>query len=849
VPKYPNLQKNIAPRGKLRLAREAAGWSQHEFGKQLGGVTQVTISRWESGETTPSPHYRKLLCDLLRKTSQELDLDPSTEELPDLEYAAIFDSLIPPPSRMPVVGREREIALLKQHLWAKKQAVITAVNGLPGVGKTTLAVALAHDKEIRAHFYDGILWVGLGTTPNIVAHLSRWGTLLGLPESHASSRNVEQLALTVRSMIGARRMLLVIDDAWKLEDALIFQIGGTQCVHLVTTRIPSLATALASGAPLVLNELNPEQSLDLLHVLAPQVVEHEIQRVRTFVQAVGGLPLALTLAGNYLRLQTASGQVRRISAALEQLSHMETRLHLSEPRSPAERHPSLPFEQPLSLHAMISLTDQHLSIQARTTLYSLSVLPAKPESFSEEAALAISGCPLSSLDELLDAGLLESVNQRYTFHQTITDYARLHLESLQPQEALIAYALAFVKAHQIDYELLDQEYSTILVALETAYVLKKQGELIDLACAFAPFLFLRSDYEGIHLHLDRAYHAALALNDQPGIVNILLHLGELAGRQGEYAQSRDILQKGLDLSRRLEDSEQTCAFLAAQGHALWKLGDDTRANEVLQEGLTLARTTQHVKRTGEILALLGAVLEQQGNYEQSEAYHHEGLALARQSGDRQQICKLLSELGVCLAVQGKIVEAETFMQEGLTLARQIRNYENMCAGLINLGDIVRLVRQDYEQAEKLLKEGLLLARKIGRREWACSALVNLAELDIDRGHYESANVSLEECSGEAAKLNILRLSSIMTFYRGVVALSLGQTEKAIAFFHELEQMIPDDDLELQTLLHYGHARLAASQGKMEQAQLLAEASAAAFEDAGNYRFREIRRWLKSIQML
>jgi tetratricopeptide (TPR) repeat protein len=189
------------------------------------------------------------------------------------------------------------------------------------------------------------------------------------------------------------------------------------------------------------------------------------------------------------------------------------------------------------------------------------------------------------------------------------------------------------------------------------------------------------------------------------------------------------------------------------------------------------------------------------------------------------------------------------MQEGLTLARPIRNYENMYAGLLNLGDIIRLVHQDYEQAKSLLQEGLLLARKIGQREWACSALVNLAELDIDRGHYESANVSLEECSGEAAKLNILRLSSIMTFYRGVVALSLGQTEKAIAFFHELEQMIPDDDLELQTLLHYGHARLAASQGKMEQAQLLAEASAAAFEDAGNYRFREIRRWLKSIQML
>ena len=849
MPKYPILQKKITPRGKLRFAREVAGWSQNELGKRLGGVTQVTISHWENGETTPSPHYRKQLCDLLKKNPHELDLEPSTEELPGLEHAAIFDSLIPPLPRMPMVGREHEMALLKQHLWATKEAVSIAINGLPGVGKTTLAVALAHDKEIRTHFYDGILWVGLGTTPNIVAHLNRWRMLLGLPESHPTGENVEQLALSIRNIIGMRRMLLVIDDAWKLEDALIFHIGGPQCAHIITTRTPSLATALASDTPLVLNELNPEQSLDLLHGLAPQIVEHENQRVRSFVQVVGGLPLALTLAGNFLRLQTTSGQARRVNAALEQLNQTETRLHLSEPRSPAERHPSLPFEQPLSLHTMISLTDQHLSAQARTMLYALSVLPAKPESFSEGAALAISASPLSILDELLDTGLLESIDQRYTFHQTIADYARLHLESLQPQERLIAYAFAFVKAHSIDYELLDQEYSTILVALEAAHTLNKQEELIGLACAFAPFLLLRGDYERTHLHLDRAYHAALALGDQSSFVNTLLHLGELAGRQGDYTRSRDILQQGLDLSRPLEDSERTSAFLAAQGHTLWKLGDYAQATMILQEGLTLARTMNHAKRTCEMLAMLGAVLEQQGNYEQSETCYREGLALAQQSGDRQQICRMLLELGVSLAVQGKASEAETLMQEGLALARQICNYENMCAGLLNLGDIVRFVSQDYEQAEAFIQEGFALARKIGLREWACAALVNLAEIEMDRGQYASASVYLEECNAEAEQLNIVRLSSIVKFCQGVVALSLGQTEHAIACLYEMEQMIPDDDLELQTLLRYGQARLAASQGNMQQAQHLGEVSAAAFENAGNYRFHEIKRWLTSIQVI
>ena len=79
---------------------------------------------------------------------------------------------------------------------------------------------------------------------------------------------------------------------------------------------------------------------------------------------------------------------------------------------------------------MIAVSDQNLHSEARSTLYALSVLPCKPASFSQEAALAIAACSLDALDALIEMGLLEKTGDgRYMQHQTIADYAQTHLSS------------------------------------------------------------------------------------------------------------------------------------------------------------------------------------------------------------------------------------------------------------------------------------------------------------------------------------------------------------------------------------------------------------------------------------
>ncbi len=490
----------VAPNPQLKRAREQHGWSQEYVGREIG-TDAFTVSRWERGVTVPSPHYRQKLCTLFDANAVELGLVPGEkDEVPSSELAVspssapvvafppnspsivpapILDPAIPPiaAGMHDLVGRDDLLNSLKQQLLVQGRAGLTALHGLPGVGKTALATTLAHDEEIQTAFSDGILWVGLGYEPDVLGLLSRWGTLLNcVPTDLAQRSRPDSWAAHIHAAIGRRRMLLVIDDAWEIADALAFQVGGPNCTHLITSRFPEIARRFAPDNVIVVRELDNTDGRLLLMRLAPEVVQAEPQEAQALVTAVGGLPLALTLLGNFLRAQAHSGQPRRLRAALEKLRRADERMRLNEPQALVGGHPSLSIGAPLSLQAVIGISDQQVSEDAHAALRALAVFPPKPNSFSEEAAAAVSALPVEILDELTDAGLVESIGpERYTLHQTIADYARTHLTDEGVVERLITYYVAYVEAHATDYTALD-ESNNIFAALEAAFERKMLPE-------------------------------------------------------------------------------------------------------------------------------------------------------------------------------------------------------------------------------------------------------------------------------------------------------------------------------------------------------------------------------------
>lgn len=503
-----------------------AGLSQDDLANLLG-TNASTISGWERGEHQPSAFFREKMCSTLNMSADELGFLPSEESsIP----APIYDPSIP--LQTVLIGMNEHLIQLRQHMQGSKKDC-TVLLGLPGVGKTALAAALTYDQKIRRYFSHGILWAGLGPQPDITGLLSHWGKLLDIvPPTLVNVPTKEAWTEALHNAIGNRSLLLIIDDVWSVEDALYCQVGGPNCSYLLTTRFPTIAHHVSIDGITKIEPLNMRQSMDLLRLLAPGVLEREREKAQKLVTAVGGLPLALTLIGNYVRKQSYSGQPRRIQTALQRLSDAAGRLQLSEPRAPFDPHPSLPIGNQLSLQAIIAISDQQLTEEEQKVLYALSIFPPKPHTFSEAAALAVTISSIEILDALVDAGLLESYNEdRYNMHQTIVDYARLQLQGHEVHERLIVYALSVVRQLQTHPHLLENEWSTILAALECAYELQKHAELVYMEQVFIPFLLVQGMSILAQQHIQRMMETAMTIEDDDSVAHAHQFREDLKQRQ------------------------------------------------------------------------------------------------------------------------------------------------------------------------------------------------------------------------------------------------------------------------------------------------------------------------------
>ncbi len=473
------------PNMYLRCEREQHGWSRAYVAKQIGLADPKTVGRWERGISSPNSHFRQKLCQLFEKEADELGLlhtsmrssyEPSANQFSSDQIFAhlyprtpLYDLAIPPSGRTAFVGRTEQLYDLKQRLCARKRFSSMALYGLPGVGKTSLVTELVDDQDVHTYFRDGMLWASIGPKPDLPGLLRRWGTLLGIVVDREKLASTQDWLEAIHTAIGRLHLLLVIDDVWEIEDALSLKIGGSHCTYLLTTRFPKIAIQFAGREAVRVCELSEEDGLTLLAQFVPSLVTHEPGTLRALVQSVGALPLILTLMGKYLHLQTYNGQPRRLQAALDYLHSPEERLRITEPQAPLERHTNLPAGISLSLQAVIEASDAVLDETMRCAFYALSVFPAKPNSFSEEAALKVCAASWEVLDKLTDFGLLESCEPgRYTLHPTLTDYASTKHLDRTVEERMVEYFACYIQKYQTDDEMQALEQHNVFAALRIA---------------------------------------------------------------------------------------------------------------------------------------------------------------------------------------------------------------------------------------------------------------------------------------------------------------------------------------------------------------------------------------------
>ena len=136
------------------------------------------------------------------------------------------------------VRRPAEFEALKGKLLDAKGdavAISAALKGAGGYGKTTLAKALAHDPDIQDAYFDGVLWVELGEKPdNLLGVIADLITILtGAPPGLAT---INAAAAALGEALGERRILMIVDDAWREQDLRPFLQGGRNTTRLITIR-------------------------------------------------------------------------------------------------------------------------------------------------------------------------------------------------------------------------------------------------------------------------------------------------------------------------------------------------------------------------------------------------------------------------------------------------------------------------------------------------------------------------------------------------------------------------------------------------------------------------------------
>ncbi|GAB1542385.1 hypothetical protein NUACC21_50590 [Scytonema sp. NUACC21] len=182
--------------------------------------------------------------------------------------------------------------------------VVSAIHGLGGIGKSTLAAALAHAPDVLERFPDGVLWATLGQEPNVLSLLTSWVQALG--DYDFPCTNLHAVSHHLRSLLHKKAALLVVDDVWDYTHALPFRVGGSECRVLITTRNAEIARYLdATLYPLKV--MTEEQALKLLADYIKKRNNNQFnfkgieeEKVLALAKAVEYLPLALELAASQI---------------------------------------------------------------------------------------------------------------------------------------------------------------------------------------------------------------------------------------------------------------------------------------------------------------------------------------------------------------------------------------------------------------------------------------------------------------------------------------------------------------------------------------------------------------------
>jgi tetratricopeptide (TPR) repeat protein len=660
-------------------------------------------------------------------------------EIEAVSQVRVQDSL--PPDLAGFTSRTGELNRLRHAARAGEAVVISAIEGMAGVGKTQLAVHAGHLLHQQRPF-DRVLFVNLrGFDPaqppaDPAAVLDGFLRLLGMPGQQIP-HTLDARVAAYRDRLAGTQTLVVLDNAATTEQVRPLLPATPGCLTLVTSR--RSLTDLHPATHLTVDVFTPDEALAFLAQAVPDIpVGQDPHAAARIARRCGYLPLALGLVIGHIR--DTSGWT---------LTDHADRLD--------ERHHDRRLDTGVEL--ALNLSYQHLPSQRRRLLRLTALHPG--QDLDAYAAAALTDTDLPTAQDLLhhlhrDHLLQQAAPGRYTFHDLIRVYATIRAtDEDRPPERRTALTRLF------DYYL-----ATTATAMNTLHPAEAHRRpAIPPAGTPTPDL---TDPDTARGWLDTERPTLVAIAAHTASHGWPTHTTRLARTLfryldgGHHTDALTVHGHAHHAARHTGDPAEQAHALTNLGAAYFRLGRPGPAAEHYQQALDLFRHAGDLAGQARTLNNLGTIVERSGHYRRATDHCTQALTLFRQTGDRTGEARALTNLGYLEGRLGRHRPAVEHHEQALTLCRQAGNRNGEADTLIGLGDAeVRSGR--YGPAGEHLLQALTLYRQLGNRNGEAWTLDSLGTLHTHLGqpdqatehHQQALTISREtgDRDGEAWALN------------------------------------------------------------------------------------------------
>ncbi|GIG01161.1 AfsR/SARP family transcriptional regulator [Catellatospora citrea] len=572
-----------------------------------------------------------------------------------------------PPELSLFVGRTAELAALGELAadhgdGARSGPPVVAIDGMGGVGKSTLATHFAH--RIADRFTDGQLYLDLLGDQNEHDSLQPGDTLrsllfaLGVTAAHLPDTFDARLG-KYRSLTAGKRMLVLLDNVRDSAQVRPLLPNSHASLVLVTSRRPLLGLAAFDGAHLMrLHVPDRSSAQQLLQLRLPgpghRTAEHGAL-LDEIIELCGRLPLALAVlaarltARPMLSLASVAADLRDGARRLEALSGG---VGTPDPRT------------------AFSWSYQQLSPGAARLFRLLS--ESLCSGITAEACASLSGLGLAStraeLAELTEAALVtEQEEDRYTSHMLVKAYAQeLFQDTETPAERrdaisrLLQYYLH--SSHHAQVVLAPHRLPVALPPAMPGVVPTRPTTYEQASAWFA------AEREAL---VDAVRRAA---EPDCGIVpwQLAVTMQQYLQWAGYFQDWEGVMRLALQAARDSGDEIGEAHVLRGLAVARWSLRDNDEALTLLTAALEIFDKHAMPLEQALVHTNLHWVYEAFGRDEEALAQSQQALVLYRALNDHLGVTFSLMANGRSLARLGRLEESAELLEQALVLHEQIR---------------------------------------------------------------------------------------------------------------------------------------------------------------------------------